>query len=112
MTGDWTKVALSNFRKLFQMMPSTAISIPEAGESVTYLMDGMTAGYQLIRWNFSTSAENNPPASLSWSTGAGSFTITNDSGTTSDTIQPVFAFVPSVAVEEVVEEEEQEGGGE
>ena len=78
------------------IMPSSAISIPEYGTPVTYNMTGITANHQLIRWNFSASAENSPPADLEWTTGAGTFTITNAGGTTSETIQPVFAEVTGV----------------
>jgi hypothetical protein len=53
-------------------------------------MDGLTVNHELIRWNFSSSAENSPPASLSWATYAGYFTITNTAGTTDETIKPVF----------------------
>lgn len=96
--GTWGTAQQSN------LMPSTAFSIPSVGDSVTYLMTGMTASYQLIRWNFSVSAENNPPASLEWTTGAGSFTITNTAGTTSETIQPVFAIADAIAIEEYIQQ--------
>ena len=72
------------------LMPSSAIPIPASGSSVTKSMTGLTADYVLILWNFSTSAENAPPVDLSWSTGSGTFTITNNGGTTSESIQPVF----------------------
>lgn len=68
----------------------TAFTIPNAGASVTYSMSGLTSDHQLTRWNFSSSAENNPPTSLSWSTASGSFTITNNGSTTTETIKPVF----------------------
>lgn len=68
----------------------TAFSIPNAGASVTYSMAGITADYQLTRWNFSSSPENFPPTSLEWSTGAGTFTITNNGSASLETIQPVF----------------------
>lgn len=67
-----------------------AISIPGANESVTYNMTGITADYELIRWNFSSSAENFPPTSLAWTTGSGTFTITNNGTATLETIKPVF----------------------
>jgi len=69
---------------------NAAISIPSSGTSATYTMAGITANHELTRWNFSSSAENNPPANLTWTTEAGSFTITNNGGTTSETIKPVF----------------------
>ena len=68
----------------------TPFAIPGAGVSVTYTMAGITADYQLTRWNFSSSAENFPPTSLEWSTGAGTFTITNNGSASLETIQPVF----------------------
>lgn len=72
------------------LTPSAAFAIPAAGNSVSYDMDGLTADHELIRWNFSSSAENSPPASLSWATYAGYFAITNTAGTTDETIKPVF----------------------
>lgn len=68
----------------------TPFAIPGANASVTYTMAGITADYQLTRWNFSSSAENFPPTSLEWSTGAGTFTITNNGSASLETIQPVF----------------------
>ena len=75
------------------LTPSEPISIPagNAGSSVTKYMEELTADHELIRWNFSVSAENFPPCSLAWTTFDGGFTITrNDSVTTTETIQPVF----------------------
>lgn len=85
------------------LTPSSAFSIPSSGDSVTYNMTGITSGHQLVRWNFSSSAENNPPASLTWSTTDGRFTITNVGGTTDETIQPVFVKATSVAITEYTE---------
>ena len=73
-----------------QITPSTAFSIPSAGNSVSYSMAGLTANHILTHWNFSSSAENAPPVDLSWTTANGYFTITNNGGTTSETIRPVF----------------------
>lgn len=73
------------------LISATAFAIPASGSSVSYNMSGLTADHRLIQWNFSSSAENSPPASLSWITNAGYFTITNSAGTTAETIQPVFA---------------------
>lgn len=70
---------------------STAFSIPASGSSVSYDMTGITADHKLIYWGFSSSAENSPPADLTYNTYNGYFTITNNSGTTSETIKPVFA---------------------
>ena len=61
-------------------------------------MTGVTADYQLTRWNFSSSAENFPPTSLAWSTGAGTFTITNNGSTTTETIKPMFTKAVSTPV--------------
>lgn len=73
--------------------PSSAITIPGEGvaNAKRFNMTGITADHVLVRWNFSSSAENNPPVSLQWTTENGYFEITNLSGTTSETIQPVFA---------------------
>lgn len=70
--------------------PSAAFAIPSSGSSVSYNLDGITTEHELLRWNFSSSAENYPPADLSWVTYAGYFTIKNESGTTSESIRPVF----------------------
>ena len=76
----------------------TAFAIPAAGSSTVKDMTGITSAHVLLLWNFSVSPENVPPADLQWSTASGSFTITNNSGTTSETIQPVFALPTAVAV--------------
>lgn len=70
--------------------PNAAFAIPASGNSVLYDMTEMTADHQLLRWNFSDSAENSPPCSLSWATYAGWFSVTNNAGTTAETIKPVF----------------------
>ena len=69
---------------------ATAFAIPAEGASVSYNLAGITAEHELARWNFSTSAENDPPAALEWTTYAGYFTITNNGGTTSESMRPVF----------------------
>lgn len=76
---------------------AAAFAIPASGSSVSYDMTGMTNSHQLIRWNFSSSAENSPPADLTWRTHTGYFTIENTGGTTAETIQPVFAIPVSIA---------------
>jgi len=92
--GDWVELAYSSIKPSV----TTPVSIPSSGTSVTCTMAGITSNHELIRWNFSSSAENNPPANLTWTTANGSFTITNNGGTTSETIRPVFALPASVAV--------------
>ncbi len=77
---------------------AAAFAIPASGSSVSYDMDGMTADYELVRWNFSVSAENKPPVDLSWATHDGYFTITNDGGTTSETMRPVFVFPAAITL--------------
>lgn len=92
------------------LIPSIAIDIPAAGQSVTYEMDGLTQSHRLIMWGFSNSPDNQPPTDLSWDTDDGLFTITNTGTvTTSETIQPVFALPTAVAVSEYVETQEEEG---
>jgi hypothetical protein len=76
----------------------TAFAIPAEGASVSYDMPGMTEDHQLTRWNFSDSAENAPPVDLTWTTYAGYFTITNTSGTTAETMQPMFAIPTGKAI--------------
>ena len=77
------------------LQPSSAFPIPST--SVTKTMTGITASHVLVAWNFSSSAENSPPCDLTWSTANGSFTITKTGGTTSESIQPVFALPTAVA---------------
>ena len=76
------------------LTPSAPVALPTgsiAGTSVTKYMDELTEDHELIRWNFSVSAENFPPCGLSWETGDGYFTITKtDTISTTETIQPVF----------------------
>ena len=79
------------------LKPSAAFSIPASGGSVSYNLAGLTANHELARWNFSSSAENDPPVDLSWYTYDGYFTITNTSGSTSETIQPVFVLPEVIA---------------
>jgi hypothetical protein len=68
----------------------SAVSIPSVGNTVTVNITGLTSNHQLVRWNFSSSPENAPPADLAWETFDGYFTITNNGGTTSESITPVF----------------------
>jgi hypothetical protein len=72
------------------LTPETDVSIPSTGNSVYQLLVGLTAEHELIRWNFSDSPENMPPVDLEWETYDGAFRITNNGGTTAETIQPVF----------------------
>ena len=69
---------------------AAAFAIPAEGSSVSYNLAGLTADHELSRWNFSTSAENDAPAKLMWTTYAGYFTITNNGGATSESMRPVF----------------------
>lgn len=77
---------------------STAFSIPAPGTSVSYNMVGLTDEYELIKWNFSSSSENTPPADLVCTTYNGYFTITNNGGITSETIKPLFLKSKKVAI--------------
>ena len=86
---DDIEEAVEDVDKLI-LAAASPIAIPGAGLSVTYSMAGITAMHQLTRWNFSAAAENFPPTSLEWATGAGTFTITNNGNDTDETIQPVF----------------------
>lgn len=72
------------------LSPNSAFAIPSVGLTGVYDMPGLTAAHELARWNFSTSPENCPPADLECNTYNGYFTITNNGGTTSETIKPVF----------------------
>lgn len=80
------------------LTPSTTIPIPASGNSASYSMSGLTSDHELVRWNFSASAENAPPANLSWDTYNGYFTITNNGGTTSESIRPVFELPSAITI--------------
>lgn len=77
---------------------ATAFSIPASGSSVSYNMTGMTNEYELVKWNFSSSPENIPPVNLTCTTYDGYFTVTNNGGTTSETIKPMFIKAKKIAV--------------
>jgi hypothetical protein len=72
------------------LQATSALPIPSVGSTSTRYITGLTSDHQLVRWNFSSSAENAPPADLDWETYDGYFTITNNGGTTSESITPVF----------------------
>lgn len=80
------------------LTPAAAFAAPAPGSSVSYDMAGLTAAHELVRWNFSSSAENAPPANLSWTTFEGYFTVMNSGGATAETIRPVFAIPAAVAL--------------
>lgn len=80
------------------LTPSSSIPIPASGISASHTLTGLTGDYELVRWNFSASAENAPPVDLTWTTNAGYFTITNNSGTTSEIMRPVFALPKVVTI--------------
>lgn len=80
------------------LKPSTTIPIPASGSSASYNMSGLTSGHELVRWNFSASKENAPPVGLTWMTYNGYFTITNNGGSTSESIRPVFALPTAIAI--------------
>ena len=80
------------------LTPSAAFSIPSAGNSVRYNMTGITTDHVLTHWNFSSSPENAPPVDLTWTTDDGYFTITNNGGTTAETIKPVFELPTTVSI--------------
>lgn len=80
------------------LAPSTTIPIPASGSSASYNLTGLTSNYELVRWNFSASPENAPPADLRWNTYNGYFTITNSGGTTSESMRPVFVLPKAVVI--------------
>lgn len=92
------KVPSSQLPAAVALTTTTTIPIPASGNSASYNMTGLTSDYELLRWNFSASAENAPPADLSWDTYNGYFTITNSGGTTSESMRPVFALPKAVAI--------------
>lgn len=103
LRGDGTWATASGGGGSALLTPSAAFSIPGEGTSVTYSMTGMTANHELIRWNFSNSAENAPPVSLEWTTGEGYFTILNTSGDTNETMKPVFAETVGTSITQYIE---------
>lgn len=92
LTGSrWENIYANNINGVKPILiAGSATSIPSAGNSVTISITGLTANHYLVAWNFSSSAENNPPVNLSWNTSSGSCVITNNGGSTSETIQPIF----------------------
>ena len=96
--GSITKAKLSPELQKTVMQCQTAFAIPSEGTTVAYDMFGLTEDHHLILWNFSSSAENKPPCNLTYHTYNGYFTITNDSGTASETMQPIFAVPTAVAI--------------
>lgn len=106
LTNDGDHVPVSSVVKsaldVRVMKCSTAFAIPAVNSPVTKSMAGLTAEHELVRWNFADSgtpvAENAPPVDLTWTTAAGQFTITNTGGTTTYTIQPVFALPSAIAI--------------
>lgn len=72
------------------LTPSDSLAIPSRGTPLSVALPGLTANHELIRWNFSSSPENAPPANLTWATYNGRFTITNNGGETDESIRPVF----------------------
>ena len=85
---DATETDLNN--EVLTATAVTAFTIPSSGSSISKNLNGLTADHELLRWNFSSSAENSPPVDLTWTTYSGYFTITNNGGTTSETIRPTF----------------------
>lgn len=96
--ADTAAGARANLGILPCLKPSSAFAIPASGSSVSYDLEGMTAEHELARWNFSSSAENRPPADLTWTTADGYFTVSNDGGATSETIRPVFVIPTGRAI--------------
>ena len=87
---DTSRAAAADLDALI-LTPTAAFAIPASGASVSYDMDGLTEDHELVRWNFSASAENQPPVDLQWDTYNGYFTVSNTGGTTAESIRPVFA---------------------
>ena len=78
-------------------MPTNPINIPDAGTSDIYTMQGLTSNHRVVLWNFSDSPENIVPVSLTIITATNQFTVTNNGGVTSETIQPVFSIPDTVS---------------
>lgn len=79
-----------NFAVIKQRYDASPIPIPSAGTTVRYNVTGMTEYHRVVHWGFSSSPENSPPCSLTIQTYYNYFTLTNNSGSSSETISPVF----------------------
>jgi hypothetical protein len=88
INGDLSVSGTVTDKRILQA--TSALSIPSAGSTTIGFITGLTSDHQLVRWNFSSSPENAPPANLAWETFDGYFTVTNNGGTTSESITPVF----------------------
>lgn len=88
--GHWTATTIAAEIEDRVIEADTAVSIPASGSSASYDVAGLTSRHRLDSWNFSASAENSPPVDLSITTYDGYFTVTNDGGTTAESITPVF----------------------
>lgn len=62
---------------------------PIPSSSVIISDSRITANHYLIKWNFTSSPDNAPPVSLSWTTGAGQITIVNNGGSSAENMQPL-----------------------
>ena len=90
-TAQGQITTLNEFMGTALMMPQNTIPIPAEGSSVTITMTGLTSVHRIIYWNFSSSAENQPPVDLSWTTSTDTCVITNNGGTASESMKPIFA---------------------
>lgn len=96
-TAQGQITTLNEFMGTALMMPQNTIPIPAEGSSVTIKMQGLSSVHRLNYWNFSASAENYPPVDLSWTTSADTCVITNNGGSTSESMKPIFVLPTIVA---------------
>ena len=96
LSGDKSTAELIPELANLVIVCGTPVSIPAEGSSVSKNVAGLTAAHRVSSWGFSESAENAPPCSLTLVTAEGYFTLTNNGGATSETVQPVFV-LPTVA---------------
>lgn len=75
----------------YGIVSSNLISIPSEGNTETYSKNGLTSDHVVIYWGFSSSPSNKPPCNLTVVTTTNGFTITNNKGSTSESVLLLFA---------------------
>lgn len=73
------------------ILKSGTYQIPAQGVTVTHPLAGLTANHAVIYWGFSSSPSNAAPVELTVESAEDSFTITNNRGTTNETVTLYFA---------------------
>lgn len=100
LAGDLTINSASAPAAVSKMIitPSKPLPIPEQGVTVNYNIEGITENHYLIAWRFDKFQEKDPLTTLSWSIHNGYFTISTNSTTLNETIQPIFVLPFAAAI--------------